>query len=107
VPELAYARSHVTHPGTGLSGKALDESGVALKEIGRSRRDLRAGLIGGPYASGLDDSQSIAMAAKQAIHRHQFHLEGHGPHARLTDHWRFPICCCWYQAGHTLQDCAG
>jgi len=97
VPEIA-ARAHVDVLDR-LIRRALDTSGMKLKDIDGIAAAAGPGLVGGVIV-GLTAGKSLALALRKpflAIN----HLEGHALTARLTDGVAFPYLLLLVSGGHT------
>lgn len=96
VPEVA-ARAHLARL-PGLVRGVMAEAGLGFAELGAVAATAGPGLIGGlivgaTYAKGIAMAQGLPFVAVN-------HLEAHALTAMLTEPGtRFPICCCWSQAG--------
>jgi N6-L-threonylcarbamoyladenine synthase len=97
VPEIA-ARAHLDHIDR-LVGQALDEAGVALRDLDAIAATGGPGLIGGVIV-GVTLAKALALA-----HDRPFvavnHLEGHALTCRLTDDVAFPYLLLLVSGGHS------
>jgi len=96
VPEIA-ARSHLTQLDR-LIGQALEQSGLAAREIDAIAATAGPGLIGGVLV-GVTMGKAMALALDRpflAIN----HLEGHALSARLDPGVEFPFLLLLVSGGH-------
>jgi N6-L-threonylcarbamoyladenine synthase len=97
VPEIA-ARAHVEVTDL-VTGQALREAGVAMREIDAVAAAAGPGLIGGVLV-GLTTAKAMALVAGKPLVAVN-HLEAHALTARLTDRVAFPYLLLLASGGHT------
>lgn len=97
VPEIA-ARAH-TDLLDGIIARAMDEAGVAFRELGGVAAAAGPGLIGGVIV-GLTTAKAIAMVHDTPLVAVN-HLEAHALTPRLVAPLDFPYCLFLASGGHT------
>ena len=96
VPEIA-ARSHIVHL-DGLISQAMDEAGLAFKDLDAIAVTAGPGLIGGVIV-GLMTAKGIAQASGKPLIAVN-HLEGHALSPRLAGDVAFPYLLLLVSGGH-------
>lgn len=96
VPEIA-SRAHLEIL-DGLIEQALEEAGVALKEVDAIAATAGPGLIGGVMV-GLTTAKALALASGKPLIAVN-HLAGHALTARLTHGVEFPFLLLLVSGGH-------
>jgi N6-L-threonylcarbamoyladenine synthase len=97
VPEIA-ARAHVEVTDL-VTGQALREAGVGMRDIDAVAAAAGPGLIGGVLV-GLTTAKAMALVAGKPLIAVN-HLEAHALTARLTDDVAFPYLLLLASGGHT------
>ncbi len=96
VPEIA-ARAHIDHLDD-LIRRAMDEAGIAFKDLSAVAATAGPGLIGGVMV-GLMTGKAIAAAANLPFIGVN-HLEGHALSVRLVEDVAFPYLLLLVSGGH-------